>query len=339
MKNVVSVSEREVWVDNIKVVACVLVVLGHFLSSLMLADILPNYPVLQWFEKIIYYFHVPLFFICSGYLYQKSSKFECWKKHVLKKALALGIPYITFSTVTWGLKTIFSSSVNNKIDNGLFEMLFLKPIAPYWYLYTLFLIFLITPQFKSKRRAVLGLGMALLIKTLSIIGIGHGVYAISTIVENEIWFISGMCLQIIDFRTVQKSKNCLCVGLTFAVLFGGISTIIFSKKIDVKGLEFLMGGLACAAVVLLIGYIFRNNDQKKMFGFLSKYTFPIFLLHTIFAAPVRIILIKIGIVNTFIHVMVGGIVSFVVPVIFAKIAEQFKGVNFFMYPTKYMKII
>lgn len=40
--------------------------------------------------------YVPLFFICSGYLYQKYSKvsdFINWKKNVIKKALALGVPY------------------------------------------------------------------------------------------------------------------------------------------------------------------------------------------------------------------------------------------------------
>ena len=38
------------------------------------ADILPKSDLYKWFNTTIYYFHVPLFFICSGYLYQKYSK-------------------------------------------------------------------------------------------------------------------------------------------------------------------------------------------------------------------------------------------------------------------------
>ncbi len=101
--------------------------------------------------QTIYYFHVPLFFICSGYLYQKYSKvnsFKSWKSNVLKKALTLGVPYAAFTTATWVLKKVFSSNVNDQIG-GLGDTLLLHPTAPYWYLYALFFIFLVTPTFAN----------------------------------------------------------------------------------------------------------------------------------------------------------------------------------------------
>lgn len=110
-----AVRTREKWVDDVKVIACILVVLGHFFQSMTKANILPENDLYEWFETTIYYFHVPLFFICSGYLYQKYSKVNSvssWCKNGLKKALALGVPYLTFSTATWLLKTVFADSVN-----------------------------------------------------------------------------------------------------------------------------------------------------------------------------------------------------------------------------------
>ena len=89
------------------------------------------------------HFHVPLFFICSGYLYQKYSKVNSvdgWYRNVAKKAVALGVPYVTFSTATWVLKKVFSSSVNDQIG-GLGDTLLFHPASPYWYLYALFLVF------------------------------------------------------------------------------------------------------------------------------------------------------------------------------------------------------
>lgn len=68
-----------------------------------LANILPDNAFYRWFIATIYYFHVPLFFICSGYLYQKYSKVNDignWRKNVAKKALALGVPYVIFTTAT-----------------------------------------------------------------------------------------------------------------------------------------------------------------------------------------------------------------------------------------------
>lgn len=172
MSEQTAVRTREKWVDDVKVIACILVVLGHFFQSMTKANVLPENDLYQWFNTTIYYFHVPLFFICSGYLYQKYSKvndFKSWKKNAAKKALALGVPYVTFSTVTWVLKTVFSGSVNDQIG-GLGDTLLLHPTSPYWYLYALFFIFLVTPTFANARMAALGLIAAVAAKTIIFAG-------------------------------------------------------------------------------------------------------------------------------------------------------------------------
>lgn len=172
MSEKTAVKTREKWVDDVKVIACILVVLGHFFQSMTKANILPENDLYKWFNMTIYYFHVPLFFICSGYLYQKHSKvndFKSWKKNVAKKVLALGVPYVTFSTATWVLKTVFSDSVNKHADS-LLETLVLNPSAPYWYLYALFFLFLITPTFTSLKVTVAGLLVATVAKGLILTG-------------------------------------------------------------------------------------------------------------------------------------------------------------------------
>ncbi|BEI60201.1 hypothetical protein Blut17040_12300 [Blautia luti] len=175
MSEKTAVRTREKWVDDVKVIACILVVLGHFFQSMTKASILPASDLYKWFNTTIYYFHVPLFFICSGYLYQKYSKVNSvgsWCKNVTKKALALGVPYATFTTATWVLKKVFSSSVNNQIG-GLGDTLIFHPASPYWYLYALFFIFLLTPTFKSVKMAVGGLVVAIAMKTIAL-SVGGG---------------------------------------------------------------------------------------------------------------------------------------------------------------------
>lgn len=169
--NTITNHKRGLWVDNVKVIACILVVLGHFFQSMTKASILPANNLYLWFNQTIYYFHVPLFFICSGYLYQRYSRVEdvhSWGRNVMKKALALGVPYFTFSFATWLLKTVFSNSTNDEIG-GLFDTLFLHPTSPYWYLYALFFIFLITPTFRNKAMAGVVLAIAIVLKALGII--------------------------------------------------------------------------------------------------------------------------------------------------------------------------
>ena len=110
MSKQIAARTREKWVDDVKVIACILVVVGHFFQSMVKASILPDSGLYEWFITTVYYFHVPLFFICSGYLYQKYSKVnsvDSWRRNIAKKVLALGVPYVTFSTAAWILKKVF----------------------------------------------------------------------------------------------------------------------------------------------------------------------------------------------------------------------------------------
>ena len=214
--------KREIWIDNVKVIACILVVLRHFFQSMTKAGILPANDLYKWFNQTIYYFHVPLFFICSGYLYQKLSRVEDahnWGKNVLKKALNLGVPYFTFSFSTWLLKTVFSGSTNDKIG-GLFDTLFLHPTSPYWYLYALFFIFLITPTFRNRKMAGASLAVAACMKALGIIGGGYGIQAISYILSNEIWFIIGMCLSAFTLKDYIVKRKIIVPIITGVVFIG-----------------------------------------------------------------------------------------------------------------------
>lgn len=333
MKNQTTVRKRDVWVDDVKVIACVLVVLGHFFQSMVKSDILSDSDLYEWFNTTIYYFHVPLFFICSGYLYQKYSRvntFLNWQKNIKKKALALGIPYLTFTTITWILKKLFSGSVNDKIG-GLGDTLLFHPTSPYWYLYALFCIFLITPTFRNVKKAIIGLLFAFLAKVVILIVRGTDIYALSTVLSNEIWFVLGMCICLFNLNLKNKQKYGIMGGLLFILL----SIEIYVANIHVYIIDFFMGLLACFVVIILT--VDFEGTFGRCFTFLSKYTMPIFLMHTLFAAPMRSILIRIGIENGIVHILLGLGISFLGPIIAACIMKNFKWLEFFIYPNKFKK--
>ena len=297
------------------------------------ANILPENDLYGWFNTTIYYFHVPLFFICSGYLYQKYSKVNSvgsWCKNVAKKALALGIPYATFTTATWVLKKVFSSSVNDQIGS-LGDTLLLHPTAPYWYLYALFFIFLVTPTFSSVKSAAVGLIVALAAKVLILTGGGYSVYAVSTVLSNEIWFVIGM--SICSFNVQLKGRK--IQGTIFGLLFVILSIVVYTAKISGSAISFAIGLLACVAVIMMVaGFEEKFGRGMKL---LAKYTMPIFLMHTLFAAPLRSILMKIGIENAVIHVVLGLVISFAGPIIAAWIMKKTKWLEFFLYPNKFIR--
>lgn len=335
MSEKTAVRTREKWIDDVKVIACILVVLGHFFQSMTKANILPENDLYKWFNTTIYYFHVPLFFICSGFLYQKHSKVnsvDSWYKNAAKKALALGVPYATFTTAVWVLKKVFSSSVNDQIG-GLGDTLFFHPTAPYWYLYALFFIFLVTPTFGSVKAATVGLVVAIVAKGLILTGGGgYGVYAVSTVLSNEIWFVLGMSVCAFNVQLKGRKVQGTICGLLFMIL----SVVVYMIGNHNKMVSFALGLLACIAVILLV------VDSEEKFGrgmnFLAKYTMPIFLMHTLFAAPLRSVLVKVGIENAVIHVVLGLGISFVGPIIAAWTMKKTKWLEFFLYPNKFVKI-
>ena len=332
MSEKAAVRTREKWVDDVKVIACILVVLGHFFQSMTKANILPENDLYKWFNTTIYYFHVPLFFICSGYLYQKYSKVnsvDSWCKNVAKKALALGVPYLTFSTATWLLKTMFADSVNKQADS-LFSTLVVNPSAPYWYLYVLFFIFLVTPTFSSVKATAVGLIVALAAKVLILTG-GRAIYAVSTVLSNEIWFVLGM--SICAFNVQLKGKR--VQGTICELLFVILSIAVYTVEISGGVISFAMGLLACVAVILMVAG-FEEKFSRGM-DFLAKYTMPIFLMHTLFAAPMRSVLLKMGIENASIHVVLGLGISFAGPIIAAWIMKKTKWLEFFLYPNKFIR--
>ena len=124
-------------------------------------------------------------------------------------------------------------------------------------------------------------------------------------------------------------------GTILGLLFIILSIVVYTAEISGSVISFAMGLLACAAVILVVA------DLEDKFGrgmdFLAKYTMPIFLMHTLFAASLRSILMKVGIENTVVHVVLGLEISFAGPIIAAWIMKKTKWLEFFLYPNKLIR--
>ena len=85
--------KRVQWIDEVKGVGILLMVIGHVYS-----DFIPNE-----FKVWIYGFHMPLFFIISGYSFGmfEEKKYSNWsiKDLIKKKAEAYLVPYLCFFCV------------------------------------------------------------------------------------------------------------------------------------------------------------------------------------------------------------------------------------------------
>lgn len=124
-------------------------------------------------------------------------------------------------------------------------------------------------------------------------------------------------------------------GTIFGLLFIILSIVVYTVEINDSVLSFAMGLLACTAIILMVA------DFEEKFGrsvdFLARYTMPVFLMHTLFAAPMRAILMKIGIENAVVHVVLGLGISFIGPIITAWVMKKTSWLEFFLYPNRVLQ--
>lgn len=323
---------KDPWIDIAKWTACMLVFLGHFFQSMEKSGIMEAAGGYQWFEHTIYLFHVPLFFVCSGYLYQRNSAVTTvaeWKDNVLRKLVNLGVPYVAFSTASFLMKELFERFVNEESSVSLLETLLFKPMSPYWYLYILFFLFLITPTLKSGKQAGAVLAISAFIYLFHQNTFVKEVYFVGGVAHRQIWFAAGMALGF--FHKKIKFDRRLWA---FSFLLFPISVMGYNKEMDVClwiPYSLFMG--ICGCLLVLETSLFLNCRVSKRFVLFSRRnTFPVFLMHTIASAGIRSILCKMGIMNLGAHMVLGIAGGILLPVAAAEIMGRYRWMNFFIYP-------
>lgn len=135
-------------------------------------------------------------------------------------------------------------------------------------------------------------------------------------------------------KIVTKIRSVIPIGI--GIIFIALSITVYVLDTSGGFINFLLGLLACCSIVTLMATIYENRRQSVAFGILAKYTMQIFLMHTLFAAPLRTVLMKVGIQNAVIHVILGLAISFIGPIGAAWIMKKMKWPEFFLYPTKFI---
>ncbi len=120
---------RDPWLDNVKTVLVTIVVVGHAVV------LLPYSSVEQRAYDFIYYFHIPVFVLVTGYL---SRSFRYSPRHIWSLLTTLVLPYFVFSWVM----VMFRHHVG---DTPMLDPIWTNPRWPMWYLAVLVIWRLATP--------------------------------------------------------------------------------------------------------------------------------------------------------------------------------------------------
>ena len=328
-------TKRITWIDNVKAFACLLVVTGHLLQSLLKSNIDPIPDITTFINWFIYLFHMPLFMCISGMLYFKNSKItniKEYKEFEMKKIINLIIPYVTFYIIYFALNILFSKSVNNAKNIEDLLNIVNNPMPPYWFLYALISIFIFIPILdKINRNKNVSITILIIMKIITLFW-NSKIYIIKSIMEYGIYFYIGRYITL----DKKKAKNNYIYVLVYIIL----SIVLYQSKdlLNEMLIELIKIAFAISGILLSIK-IFKNIKYIYILNTFKEYTFEIYLMHTIFAALIRIVLLKIGIDNYIIHVVMGMTFSIYMPIVVSKISKKIGYTEFFIYPLKTIKKI
>ena len=123
-------------VDAVKGIAILLVILGHSFCV---------YPIdltasLGNIQKVIYSFHMPLFFIASGFVYRRAASMG---ELAAKKCRRLFVPWLAFSVLSLALRVVFSSFTHHGAVDVAEALWGIVQGRSYWFLYSLMCLLLL----------------------------------------------------------------------------------------------------------------------------------------------------------------------------------------------------
>lgn len=327
--------ERNILVDKLKGYACFLVLFGHVIMGIRLSGIyIPSF--FEGMELFIWSFHVALFLFLSGVVYKETGEWKGKKTRlgfIIHKLFNLGVPYVVFSVIYIAINSfVGEANTNSSITDILY--IWKTPVAQYWFLYALFFLFVIwtclSSLLKNWQITIIVLLIAYL---LPIFGVGLGGF--DFVLYSALAFGIGT---FIDFKLLLKLPFFLKIGVVLLHIATGVTLILLGKIEDAffKEIMILFG---IYSSVMFISLLEDVKIISRFLLFINKYSLQIYLLHTIFTAGIRIILIRLNITQWWLHIIVGTVCGIFFSILAAIIAKKIKFLNLFFFPTKTFKML
>lgn len=216
--------------DNLKVFATLLVVLGHvgvFYSGLGVLEFEQN-EVIRVMTWLIYSFHMPLFFFISGVIYEiciEKGKYRKAGKFIGKKGKRLIVPYVFWGIVVvtpvMELLGFTEDGVGKYIINGI---LLGRNNRHLWYLLSLFCMFVVTDAIRRivKNRKIWCVVLGIAIAAALLYNHAPGIFNIGSTMRCWVYFVAGIVFEMRGILRRETSKRnavpVIIVGI--AILYG-----------------------------------------------------------------------------------------------------------------------
>lgn len=342
-------SKRNYYIDCLKGFGLLLVVIGHvfdgYIRSGMFAD---SYSTMCVIYNIIYAFHMPLFFIISGYVFRmayfKDGRVKPSLNIQIKNTIAI---YIIFSVLFGLFKIVCGKYTNSDLSFKDLLMIWLKPIAPYWYLYVLVFYYVFFSR-KTVMKCPQNIMLAVLVAISCVCGFipkeYYSYFSIQHLLFSMAFFFIGI--------VIYDNKNKIMTNPGFIISAFALSVILmiaFRRDVFVQSGKYeynkipVFNFFIAFGISIIIFYLFKTffSDESKIrvkfFSFLGRYSLEVYVIHCVFTSGNRVVLSKLHIDNLWISVALNTVISVALPILFSMMLKKINMHQPVFKPVTYVK--
>lgn len=324
-------SNRIEWIDALKGFAILTVVIGHCADGILSAGMYTQYQTsLRALYDFIYSFHMPLFFIISGFVFWLSASYDKYKT----KVFDFVIVYLIWDFLTWLVKFLLASRVNRQVGFDELLGILYHPINPMWYLYVLiafYLLFSVLGIKKVNLKTVIICGVIAVLDKMLNLNIG----ILNQILYYAYFFVVGGYIEQTKLYTRIKV---IWIGIASVFLMSNmylyISDFQFNVMTDTVRI-FAVANLASLICFYVLPRVRVNNILKLM----GENTLQIYVVHCFITAGLRLAFKATGINNLLLYMIAGTFLGVLIPILIARVCSKLYYFNFVFQPTRTIKQI
>lgn len=351
---------KDTWIFNAEATSTLLIAAWYIFGVYITLEIIPKNAFYEWGAHWVIPFLLGAFYLGAGYLYQCHQCVTSLKSsaaYLKRESIVLLTPFIAFLVFTL-LATSVAALQPGLVESGLaagepgftipnlVHALFIHPVGPVGYFIILLGIYVITHTPQTKRGMWTLLACALAAKMVAIIltdlGVAaHAPYYLLGIMDNWIWFALGIALCAFDTPKLLR-QPALAAGLTAA--FFVLAALLLTFNMAEATLLSLLTLLGLLALYSLSAARFLRGNQIRFYGFVTRYTMAIWLMHQILSVLVFCGLYTLGFhaggVFEAVWVPVNAIACLIacypLPVFVMWVLSHIGKLGFIVYPSRYL---
>lgn len=321
------------WVDSLKGIGMLSVILGHVVNGLKDADMYTQSNFMfASVQNIVDMYQMPLFAIASGFLFEK----VYWKNNELNfrkynhQLLNIVFLYFLWEIIFCIVKLFASSHVNNEITISHLLFIPFKAVGPFWYFYVLvelYIFFGIKKIHDIPKYIFFPFSII-----LALIGSFFRIYEIrwfeyASFLFYQFFFFYGILLAKVEIKTLWRNF--------FVLISLSISVILISYNWSFETEIYYMPIISLIIAICLSFLIVEFLKKIKIISFVNyvgKHCIELYTMHIFFTSGCRLIVRKLSIGNVYLTVLLIYFISIFAPLILARLFNYIKVYDYFYYP-------